>query len=276
MAKQPLTSSQLPRWRVAGNLDPHTRRVHADCGAGGDGAGHRTFRHLPDWPHSAAYGRGVAIAWEAASQRGRVALAAAALLGWPLLADFHAHYFRFVEQSGGQAHLTFRTGAVEPKQAALQYILDSAKEAGTAAEAEGRREKGELWIVCSEWWNRWPIRYLALPQPAFCVVEPREADSCAKSLENNKLPDFNVVGTLRVPCFVDGTRSVPTTISVTNSFTRPNFRRALAKGRVWFVEFCGSDAERLVQQKLAGRRVIRQEFCDYGGRPVLCVLHAGE
>ena len=48
-----------------------------------------------------------------------------------------------------------------------------------------------------------------------------------KSLENNKLPDFNVAGTLRVPCFVDGTRSVPTTISVTNSFTRPKHKTGL-------------------------------------------------
>ena len=68
--------------------------------------------------------RGAALAWEAASTRWRVVLAAATLAGWPLLADFHAHYFRFIEQTGGQAHLTFRTAAVEPKQAALQYILE--------------------------------------------------------------------------------------------------------------------------------------------------------
>ena len=43
--------------------------------------------------------RGAALAWDAASPRWRVVLAAATLAGWPLLADFHAHYFRFIERT---------------------------------------------------------------------------------------------------------------------------------------------------------------------------------
>ena len=42
--------------------------------------------------------RGASLAWEAASTRWRVVLAAATLAGWPLVADFHAHYFRFIER----------------------------------------------------------------------------------------------------------------------------------------------------------------------------------
>jgi len=178
--------------------------------------------------------RGASLAWEAASLRGRVLLAAATLAGWAVLADFHAHYFCFIERTGGQAHLTFRTGAVEPKQAALQYIVENAGGTGGVVEqtkGEGGEGKGELWIVCSEWWNLWPIRYLAAPQRGIYVVEPREAGSSDE------------------------------------------YRRALAEGGVWFVEFCGTDAERQVELQLAGRKLIRRQFYDYGGRPVVCVLH---
>ncbi len=163
--------------------------------------------------------RGATLAWEAASTRWRIVLAAATLAGWPLLADFHAHYFQFIEQTGGQAHLTFRTAAVEPKLAALQCILDNAG------------EKAEVWIVCSEWWNRWPIRYLALPHPGVCVPEPKDIDAS------------------------------------------DDYRRALAEGRVWFVEFCNSQAERQVKSQMAGGKATYRQFLDYSGRPLLGVLH---
>jgi hypothetical protein len=74
-----------------------------------------------------------------------LALAAA----WFVLADFHQHYFRFIEQTGGRAHRTFRTAAIEPKRAALDYILQ-------------HRTPGATWIVADEYWSRWPLRYLAL------------------------------------------------------------------------------------------------------------------
>jgi hypothetical protein len=118
--------------------------------------------------------RGAALAWEAASPRWRVALAVATLAGWALLADFDAHYFRFIERTGGQAHLTFRTAAVEPKQATLQYILEQARTEGNLQKGSGGVETGDVWIVCSEWWNLWPIRYLAVSDPHVHVVEPNE------------------------------------------------------------------------------------------------------
>lgn len=172
--------------------------------------------------------RGTALVWSTAPTLIRVPLAATALLGWPLLADFHAHYFQFIEHTGGEAHLTFRTGAEEPKQAALEFILESARE----EEAEGPRECGKLWIVCSEWWNLCPIRYLALPDRAVCVVEPKEASSFDE------------------------------------------FHRALDEGHVWFVEFCGTEAQRDAQRQLSGKQVTSEPFRDYSGRPVLCVTYA--
>jgi hypothetical protein len=109
--------------------------------------------------------RGTALAWQAASARGRCALAVASLVGWLPLADFQVNYFQFIEQTGGQAHLTFRTAAAEPKLAAIEFIQEQAKKANLTA---------PLWIVCSEWWNRWPIRYLALPDHGVYVPEPDE------------------------------------------------------------------------------------------------------
>jgi hypothetical protein len=163
--------------------------------------------------------RGAAIVCDAASPRWRLILAAATLAGWPFLADFHTHYFRFIEQTGGQSHMTFRTAAVEPKQAALRAIL-----------AEG---DGEKWIICQQWWNRWPIRYLASANRNVHVPDPDEIVASA------------------------------------------DYRRALADGRVWSVEFCGTEELRQVESRLAARRPTRWLFLDYARQPVLCVLHAG-
>ena len=52
---------------------------------------------------------------------------------------YQVHYFRFIEHTGGTAHLTFRTGRVDPKSAALAAVLRE-------------REPGEAWIVSSQWW----------------------------------------------------------------------------------------------------------------------------
>ncbi len=141
--------------------------------------------------------RGATTAWQAASPGWRVVLAAATLAGWPLLADFHAHYFRFIEQTGGRAHMTFRTAAVEPKRAALQYIL---------AESAGRkREKtaaGDVWIVSSQWWIRQPIRYLALVEPDVRVPSPaevRESEYYRRALGEGRVwfAEFCGTGALR-------------------------------------------------------------------------------
>ncbi len=104
--------------------------------------------------------------WDAASPRWHIVLAGATLVAWPLLADFDAHYFRFIEHTGGNAHLTFRTAAIEPKLAAFRYILDDAS--GT----------GPVWIVASQWWNRWPMRYLA---PGNLRVNVSEIDELERS-----------------------------------------------------------------------------------------------
>ena len=126
--------------------------------------------------------RGAMSVWEAAASRWRFALMLTPLLGWLWLADFQTHYFRFIEQTGGESHLTFRTAAVEPKQAALDYILQNVRvtKETTAAQAD-------VWIVCSEWWNLWPIRYLAASTSGVHVVTPAEAEASDDFQQNLNL-----------------------------------------------------------------------------------------
>ena len=106
--------------------------------------------------------RAATLVMERKTWPARVAILTALLAGWAMLADFHTHYFRFIEQTGGQAHQTFRTAAEEPKAAALKYILH-------------HRKSGETWIVAGEWWNLWPLRYLAFKEKDLYVLTPEEA-----------------------------------------------------------------------------------------------------
>jgi hypothetical protein len=72
----------------------------------------------------------------------------AIVVSWIWLADFHAEFFEFFQQTGGQSHRTFRTAAIEPKAAALEYIV--------------LHSNGSVHIAASEWWIYWPLRYLAI------------------------------------------------------------------------------------------------------------------
>jgi len=93
----------------------------------------------------------------------RLLLSAAVAAGWFVLADFDAHYFGAFHSTAGAAHATFRTGPVEPRVAALDLIADSGLD-------EGSGNNGSTWIITSEWWNYWPMKYLASNRPGFRVV----------------------------------------------------------------------------------------------------------
>jgi hypothetical protein len=99
----------------------------------------------------------VAIAWwqTRTSRVGWLSTVFAIALGWALLIGFQTNCFDFIRQTGGRSHQTFRTAAVEPKQAALAYILAQGKPGSTVR------------IATSQWWIYWPMRYLnfgTLPQ----------------------------------------------------------------------------------------------------------------
>ena len=111
--------------------------------------------------------RGAAV-WQA--KAGRLKMPAAVLacvLAWLALADFRQHYFAFIEQTGGRAHPTFRTAAIEPKLAALNYVLH-------------RRAAGVAWIAADSWWSYYPLKYFALGDPNVCIVTFKEAVSAPK------------------------------------------------------------------------------------------------
>jgi 4-amino-4-deoxy-L-arabinose transferase-like glycosyltransferase len=93
------------------------------------------------------------------SHRGKLAAAATA---WLILASFYSNYFGYVRSTGGDSHVAFRTSASEPKAAALEYVLNN------------RYDRQNLTIVAGEWWNYWPLAYLASRRGDIEVVWSRD------------------------------------------------------------------------------------------------------
>ena len=106
--------------------------------------------------------RAAAVWWAGAGRMKTPAAVLACVLAWLALADFQRHYFAFIERTGGQAHSTFRTAAVEPKLAALDYVLQ-------------RRTAGVAWIAADSWWSEWPLKYFALGNRDVRIVAFRDA-----------------------------------------------------------------------------------------------------
>jgi len=79
-----------------------------------------------------------------------------------MLAGFCRNYFAVLETSGGAAHLAFRTGPVEPKQAAFDTILTMTS-----------GEPGPVTVLAEDWWTYYPLRYLAAEHKTMTVVWPR-------------------------------------------------------------------------------------------------------
>jgi hypothetical protein len=154
-------------------------------------------------------------------------------LAWILLGGFYCNYFWFFERTGGLSHRTFHTAAVEPKQKTLDYILD------------GCSPHQPVRLLTAEWWNRWPLEYLATAHENVTVVI---ATDPALQAEFAKLCG-----------------------AVSSSG-----RAAAASARdecAWFVEFSGSEADRTVARRIAecGIEAGRKQILDYAGRPLLTI-----
>ena len=80
-----------------------------------------------------------------------------------LLLGFYRNYFAVFETTGGTANWVFRTGPVEPKQAAFDEIL--AMTSGASA---------PVTILAEDWWTYYPMRYLAAERPTIDVVWPED------------------------------------------------------------------------------------------------------
>ncbi len=162
--------------------------------------------------------RALSLACSLSARASRMILLAAALAGWFMLADFYEHYFCFIEKTGGQSHLTFRTAAEDPKYSALKYILE-------------HRKAGKTMIIAGEWWNYWPLKYLGSAESDLRVLTSEDARKEAEEIA-----------------------------------------AAQKEGRVWHVEFYGSNALRKVEADLAQNVINRHQIKQYGGRPILVVL----
>ena len=80
-----------------------------------------------------------------------------------MLVGFYRNYFAVLESSGGRAaSLAFRTGPVEPKQAAFDAILTMTSD-----------EPGPVTVLTEDWWTYYPLRYLAAERETMTVVWPR-------------------------------------------------------------------------------------------------------
>jgi hypothetical protein len=146
---------------------------------------------------------------------GAAAAAAAGLLG-----SFYLNYFREFETSGGRSHITFITAATEPKQQALEQVL-------------AKRTAGEpVLIVAQQWWQFWPITYLAQAHPEVTVTMTLPPDD------------------------------------------RPELQEALARGRLFFVEFTGSEELTRAIDWIRGHGYQSAETVvhDAGGHDLLTVL----
>jgi len=80
-----------------------------------------------------------------------------------MLVGFYRNYFAVLETTGGAASLAFRTGRVEPKQAAFDAILTMTSD-----------EPGPVTILAEDWWTYYPLRYLAAERETMTVVWPHE------------------------------------------------------------------------------------------------------
>jgi hypothetical protein len=91
--------------------------------------------------------------------------------GWLLLAGFFADYFVYFAHIGGRSHVAFRTAQLEPKSAALRFIL------------EQQRAGSHVAIVADDWWMYWPLAYLAADKPGV------EVAACGVTGARNDVPE---------------------------------------------------------------------------------------
>ena len=86
------------------------------------------------------------------------------LVGALLLGSFLLSYWLPLQETGGTAHRTFRTGFEEPKAAAFTAI----------AAAAG--PDGPITVLAEDWWCYYPLRYLSYQRPETEVIQLERRD----------------------------------------------------------------------------------------------------
>jgi hypothetical protein len=93
--------------------------------------------------------RGLAWWVEPARRYARLTTWLLAVTTWLLPLSFWLGYFVCLEQTGGLSHAAFRTARLDPKQAAVDWIV------------EHRDPHEPAQVIVSQWWLYWPLEYLA-------------------------------------------------------------------------------------------------------------------
>ena len=133
-------------------------------------------------PISLAVSRGVSW-WLRPEFRYRsVALAAGVSVAVGLLFGFERLYFQVFDTTGGDSHLAFRTADIDPKQRALQHILNH------------RRTDRTSLIVSESWWTYWPLAYLASASDNVRVADGRKFDANPSDFDGSDLWFVELVG----------------------------------------------------------------------------------
>jgi hypothetical protein len=183
----------------------------------------------------------LAMEWwiDVGGRPGRIAAAGAILCGWGLLAGFQANFFDFIEQTGGESHLTFRTARIEPKAAAFRVIYQRSSNAR---------------VLASEWWVYWPLEYLSFQRPPFPDPQAEERLGRAENSARRRI----------------------TIEQYTELRERADVVPGYGE-QIWVIEFTGAPACESVRKWGRERQVPISEsiICDYGGRPLLSLFEIG-
>jgi hypothetical protein len=115
-------------------------------------------------PGALVLARGLAAWIEWRPRLRPLTIALATLVAASLLASFYVNYFREFATTGGRSHLTYVTSAVEPKQRALEFILNQ------------QPGPGDVTVVAQQWWLYWPIAYLGSKHPGVSVTMSLDVD----------------------------------------------------------------------------------------------------
>jgi hypothetical protein len=187
-------------------------------------------------PHFERYGIGLlapaavmlsrGFAWwiEPARSKARAATWILASAAWLFPATFYLGYFDFIERSGGCSHRAFRTAAVEPKLAALGFVT---------AHRQGAKSTR---IVTSQWWNYWPLAYLAAREDDIRVISGQPWQRGGENAPPRESEQTWYIEFAGSPEEEDVLRRV---------------------GR-------------------SGAKVVRHEICDYSGEPLLSIVGPAE
>lgn len=174
------------------------------------------------------------------------------VLGWIILYSFKVQYFDALRSTGGESHLTFRTSQIEPKQQAIQLILEdlarlrraaarvegNAQSPGNPNEPIGRGVDSVQPVIAENWWLYWPLRFLACRNPEIDII-PFEDDA-----------SFLVLA--------DRAKRAPAMTTLSSGG--------------YAVAFAGGDFEKLLASSIPADRLDRWDILDYGGRKLITVF----